>query len=94
MKKQMRLIFLTFVLIIISQNTYSQNKGESLKILEGMWLGNLEIQGTQLRLVIRIGYEDDSLQAFIDSPDQGAKNIPVTWIEFQNDTLKLKSKLA
>jgi len=55
-------------------------------------MGSVEFQGSKLRIVIRINCDDDSLRAVIDSPDQGVKDIPVTKIKFQNDTISLKAK--
>ncbi len=47
-------------------------------ILPGSWLGKLSVQGIQLRLVFNLKLnENDSLDATLDSPDQGAKNIPL-----------------
>lgn len=55
-------------------------------------MGSVEFQGSKLRIVIRINCAGDSLWAVIDSPDQGVKDIPVTNIKFQNDTISLKAK--
>jgi pimeloyl-ACP methyl ester carboxylesterase len=55
----------------------------------GEWNGLLNIQGIQLRLVFHIHKTDNGLSATMDSPDQGAKNIPVTSVQLENTVLKL-----
>jgi uncharacterized protein len=57
--------------------------------IAGQWNGILNIQGTQLRLVFNITKTDGGFSATMDSPDQGAKGIPVTSTSFDNGVLKL-----
>lgn len=57
--------------------------------ITGSWNGLLKVQGMQLRLVFNISQSDTGLSATMDSPDQGAKGIPVTTVSFENKTLKL-----
>lgn len=57
--------------------------------IAGQWNGVLEVQGTQLRLVFNISKTDKGIKATLDSPDQGAKGIPVTSASFEEATLKL-----
>ena len=75
----------------LSQNSVSaqddQTKGE--KKFTGLWEGKLKISTVSLRLVIKTFNNDDgSLGAFVDSPDQGSNNIPVTLITINDDSLK------
>ena len=49
----------------------------------------MKVQGMQLRVVFNISKTDTGLSATMDSPDQGAKGIPVTSVSFDNNTLKL-----
>jgi pimeloyl-ACP methyl ester carboxylesterase len=79
MKKSI-LILLTF---LSSLTIYSQD-------VTGKWNGILKVQGTQLRLVININKTDNAYTATMDSPDQGAKEIPVTAISFENSMLKIE----
>jgi uncharacterized protein len=65
--------FIISLLLIISFS-FSHAQEE----FAGTWLGKLTIQSTSLRIVLRIIPEGDSLKAFLDSPDQGAKDIPVS----------------
>ena len=55
----------------------------------GQWNGVLKVQGTQLRLVFNISISDNILTTTMDSPDQGAKDIPVTSTSFENSVLKI-----
>lgn len=53
------------------------------------WEGKLKIGATELTLVVKVFKNDDqSLGAFLDSPDQGQKNIPVSTIEITSDSMK------
>ena len=57
----------------------------------GNWNGILEVQGTQLRLVFNISEADGDFISTMDSPDQGAKDIPTssTIVEGQKITIEL-----
>ncbi|MEI7597412.1 MAG: alpha/beta hydrolase [Bacteroidota bacterium] len=57
--------------------------------ITGQWIGILKVQGTQLRVVFNISKTDNGYSSTMDSPDQGAKGIPVTSISFEQSTLKL-----
>lgn len=57
--------------------------------ITGQWNGVLKVQGTQLRIVFNIIKAENGLSSTMDSPDQGAKGIPVTSTNFENQTLKL-----
>jgi pimeloyl-ACP methyl ester carboxylesterase len=54
-----------------------------------VWNGVLKVQGIQLRLVFHIDLTETGYSATMDSPDQGAKGIPVTSTEFENAVIKL-----
>lgn len=57
--------------------------------IAGDWHGMLKVQGVQLRLVFHIQEEGEGYTATMDSPDQGAKGIPVTSTSFEHPTLKI-----
>ena len=82
MKKQIIFIFALFV----SAALFSQSP-------VGSWNGLLKVQGQQLRLVINIQQAENGYKATMDSPDQGAKGIPVDRVTFVNDTLKFEVKM-
>lgn len=56
----------------------------------GQWHGILKVQGIQLRLVFEISKTATGFSSTMDSPDQGAKGIPVSATTFENGTLKLE----
>lgn len=56
----------------------------------GSWEGVLTVQTMQLKLIFNINKIDKGLVSTMDSPDQGAKDIPVTAIDFENNILNLK----
>ncbi len=58
--------------------------------ISGQWNGALKIQGTQLRLVFHINKTDTGYSATMDSPDQGAKDLPVTSVTYTDSKLVLK----
>jgi uncharacterized protein len=68
--------------ILIANLVYGQN-------ITGQWNGILKVQGTQLRIVFNISKAENGYTSTMDSPDQGAKGIPVTTTSFENSTLKL-----
>jgi fermentation-respiration switch protein FrsA (DUF1100 family) len=59
----------------------------------GSWLGTLSVSGIELRLVFNITKTPDgALKATLDSPDQGAKGIPVESVKVEGNTLFLEAK--
>ena len=60
----------------------------------GQWNGALEVQGLQLRIVFHIMETDTGLIAIMDSTDQGAKEIPVTTLIFENPNLTMEIRAA
>ena len=57
--------------------------------ITGQWNGILQVQGMQLRVVFNITQTNSGYVSTMDSPDQGAKGIPVTSTSFENSTLKI-----
>ncbi|TAI49856.1 alpha/beta hydrolase family protein [Flagellimonas allohymeniacidonis] len=50
----------------------------------GSWHGKLDVQGTEMPLIFNVSEEDGELTATMDSPSQGATDIPMdetTWAE-------------
>nr|MDA3862160.1 alpha/beta hydrolase [Melioribacteraceae bacterium] len=77
--KKLLLIILT---VLTTLSIYGQD-------ITGQWNGVLKVQGTQLRIVFNINEVENGYSSTMDSPDQGAKGIPVTSTSFENSTLKL-----
>lgn len=57
--------------------------------ITGQWNGVLKVPGAQLRLVFNIEKTANGISATMDSPDQGAKGIPVSNSSFENSVLKM-----
>lgn len=57
--------------------------------LTGQWNGMLDIYGSKLRLVVHIAETDSGLVATLDSPDQGAFEIPADRISFNEGELEI-----
>ncbi|MEN6619799.1 MAG: alpha/beta hydrolase [Rikenellaceae bacterium] len=76
-----RNILVIFTLFLFS-DLFSQS-------IEGSWYGVLKIQNIELRLIFNIEKRDTSYYATMDSPDQGAKGIPIQSVSFLNTILKI-----
>ena len=55
--------------------------------ITGSWKGELEVQGTKLPLIIHIKKEGTKFVSSMDSPKQGATNIPVSTTSFIENQL-------
>jgi uncharacterized protein len=88
MKRKMKNILyaLIFAIIIIPSFVLPQEKG-----IEGIWLGSLKVSGINLRIVFHITKAaEGNYTATMDSPDQGAKNIPVEKVTFTDSKVKIE----
>lgn len=62
--------------------------------LSGTWLGTLKVMGAQLRLVVRISRnEAGGYSSLLDSPDQGARDIPTSQTTLMNDSLRIEAAM-
>jgi uncharacterized protein len=60
----------------------------------GSWLGKISVNTIDIRLVFNLKLNDkDSLIATADSPDQGAKNIPLGRVILNNEKLTIQAPL-
>ena len=89
-------IVVCFVLFIPTSRILarpSRNPDFSNRDIEGIWQGVLKVQGVKLRIVFKISRKSDgTLTATMDSPDQGAKDIPVEDVSFKNGNLRMEVK--
>jgi len=60
--------------------------------IDGAWSGAIAVGEMKLRAVFHIVNTPDGLKATMDSPDQGAKGIPVTTVTRDGATLKMEVK--
>lgn len=70
-----------FISLLFSFSSFAQ--------IEGTWNGNIEIPSNELPFVVHITKEGNELKATFDSPDQGAFDIEMPEIRFENNTLHL-----
>lgn len=78
----MRIFSILLISILTSISVSAQD-------IIGQWNGILKVQGTQLRLVFNVTKTDNVLSSTMDSPDQGAKDIPTTTTSFEKSILKI-----
>jgi hypothetical protein len=69
------LFFTTLIFSVLTSNAQD---------IIGDWYGVLKVQGTSLRLVFHVTKPVGVYSATMDSPDQGAKDIPVSKTSFEN----------
>lgn len=74
------------ILFIISTDIVSAQD------VTGQWNGLLKIPNAQLNLVFHIENAENGLKGTMDSPDQGAKGIPMTAVQFRDSTLHVEMK--
>lgn len=60
--------------------------------IDGTWMGSLDTGTIKLRIVFHIVNTEDGLTATLDSPDQGAKGLPVTSVTRDGAALKMEAK--
>ena len=74
---------------------FAQQQDTSEISIEGIWEGKLKVPGIELRIVFKISKNPDgTLTATLDSPDQGATDIPVEEVIFKDNILRLEVKSA
>ncbi len=80
--------FFSFVLCLLSSFTALAQQQVGAEQVVGTWSGALETGGMQLPLVLHISMNSNgSLQATMDSPNQGAKGIPVQEVRLAQDSI-------
>lgn len=75
-----------FLIILISLVSFSLSAQTDYS---GDYAGKLEVMGTELPLVFHITQKDDTYKGTLDSPKQGAFDIPVTIDLLKNDSLEI-----
>ena len=80
-----KLIF--FFTFLLSASLFSQD-------ITGTWNGILDVPGMQLRMLVNISQSETGYTGTMDSPDQGAKDIPISDIVFTNNSLSFSVPAA
>jgi len=69
----------------------AQGASPASKSIAGDWNGELNAQGTKLRVVLHVKKNPDgTLAATVDSPDQAANGIPVSAVSVKGNDVKLE----
>jgi len=76
--------------ILILLITFFTSYALTAQDIIGKWNGVLKVQGTQLRVVFNVTKTESGFSTTMDSPDQGAKDIPVTSTTFKNSKIKFE----
>jgi uncharacterized protein len=89
---------IVLITIVISALTWhiagnaAETKPDAKPSLAGVWQGIIKVQSIELRVVLHITAEGDGYKATLDSPDQGAKGIPVDRVALEGENVKLELK--
>jgi len=62
--------------------------------VQGSWKGTLSVQGAEVPLVFNVSKEDGKYSTTMDSPSQGATDIPMDETIFENNQLSISFKKA
>ncbi len=79
--------FLTMLCLFIGLGAFAQD-------IAGTWKGTLSVQGAEMPLLFTVSDEDGTLSSTMDSPSQGATDIPMDETTFVDNTLTIVFKQA
>jgi hypothetical protein len=81
-------LIIATLLVAVGHNAAAQSQS-----VEGFWAGALDTGAFKLRLVMKFSRTPDGkLKGLLDSVDQGASDIPMDVVTFQNDALHVEIK--
>jgi hypothetical protein len=84
--------FLIIAILVMVTNALSAQDKVKNTILPGSWMGKLSVDGMELRVIFNLKLiQKDSLIVTLDSPDQGAKDIPAGPVVVQNKKIMIKA---
>ena len=93
MNRKYSLLFLTFLIIATLLVAVGRNAAAQSQSVEGFWAGALDAGAFKLRLVMKFSHTPDGkLKGTLDSVDQGAHDIPMDVVTFQNGALHVEMK--
>jgi len=70
----------------------TEHKPAAASDIDGAWAGTLDTGMGKLRVVFHIVNTEDGLIATLDSPDQGAKGIPISSVKREGNSLTIEAK--
>jgi uncharacterized protein len=89
--KQSKYFLIVAFLVMVTTALNAQDKVKNT-ILPGSWMGKLSVNGAELRVVFNLKLvQKDSLTVTLDSPDQGAKDIPAGPVIVENKKVIIKA---
>lgn len=93
--KYLYALLTTFIISAAINPTFAANKATVAVELSGSWQGALSVSGQQIPLVFHIKKTDNgTLAATMDSPAQGATNIPVESVSVAEAQVSINIKVA
>ena len=87
MRTKLSNLLATAVFLLIGITSYAQD-------ISGSWKGALSVQGTEMPLIFNVSNEDGVLKSTMDSPSQGATDIPMDETTFADNQLTIVFKQA
>jgi alpha-beta hydrolase superfamily lysophospholipase len=88
------ILFPVLLIALVLTNSLSAQITTYKNVLPGSWLGKISANGIDLRLIFNLKLNDkDSLIATADSPDQGAKNIPLGKVILKDEKLTIQAPM-
>ena len=79
----MKKTLLVLAVVLASVSIYGQK-------ISGKWYGKFDLHGKELRVVFNISNTRSGIKATMDSQDQKAFGIPVTYTSFNDSIIKLE----
>jgi bleomycin hydrolase len=76
--------FITVILLFANSLLYCQNKPMNI---QGAWLGSVSANNFSLRVIFRFEIKNGNIKGFIDSPDQGMKDLRPDKVWIKNDSI-------
>ena len=86
----LRSLVFIIVSVLAGFGSFAQDP-DLLDKVKGAWVGKLKVGGAELTLVFNVSANNkDSVTVTMDSPDQGAKDIPTSQVKLSRDSLTVK----
>jgi pimeloyl-ACP methyl ester carboxylesterase len=92
-KTASRTLVLTIAFLCCAAGLSAQLPSDPSAALPGKWEGALAVGRNSLRLVFNVAPRGQELVATMDSPDQGAKGIPVDRVAIMNGLVRFEMKV-
>lgn len=90
--KKLTILLCIATLLLATQITSAQNV-PTPKSVTGSWIGKISPGAITLRIIFNLSLNPDgTLAATMDSPDQGAKGIPLGLVTLKNNTLTIAAE--